>query len=567
MDSGPVMGYAWPAQNHKQPRQDAQGDFTMQNQLFLKELQRETARRRTFAIISHPDAGKTTLTEKLLLFGGAIAMAGAIKAKKAGRHATSDWMAIERERGISVTSSVMNFEFNGHAVNLLDTPGHQDFSEDTYRVLTAADSALMVIDSAKGVEAQTKKLMDVCRLRDTPIITFINKLDREGRSPLELLDDIEQSLGIEAAPLSWPIGMGKGFLGVYDLRQARLRFFEGSGKDVRPREAVVVQGLDDPALDQLLGDEGAAGLRRDVELLDGAGYPFSMERYLTGQQTPVFFGSAINNFGVRELLEAVVDLAPGPRPRAAAPREISPLEEDFTGLVFKVQANMDAAHRDRVAFVRICSGRFNRGMKLRHHRLGKDIKASNAILFMAQERSGVEEAWPGDIIGIPNHGTLNVGDSLSTGEPLKFLGIPHFAPEHFRRVLLKNPFKAKQLDKGLTQLSEEGAIQFFRPINGGGMLLGAVGALQFEVIAQRLASEYDVEVDLVGTKFNAARWLFAETREALDKLLREESDALATDAGGHRVMLFTSDWMMERTVERWESIRFEATRECADAMS
>ncbi|MYL84267.1 peptide chain release factor 3 [Desulfovibrio aerotolerans] len=537
----------------------------MQNAPFLAEIKRETARRRTFAIISHPDAGKTTLTEKLLLFGGAIDMAGAIKAKKDGRHATSDWMAIERERGISVTSSVMNFDFNGYAINLLDTPGHQDFSEDTYRVLTAADSALMVIDSAKGVEVQTKKLMDVCRLRDTPIITFINKLDRDGRSPLELLDDIEQSLGIEAAPLSWPIGMGKEFKGVYDLRQAHLRFFDPqAGKGTRPRETVVIQGLEDPSLAELLGNDSAADLRRDVELLDGAGYPFVMEHYLTGKQTPVFFGSAINNFGVKELLEAVVDLAPGPRPRTANLREVSPLEEQFSGLVFKIQANMDAAHRDRIAFVRICSGQFNRGMKLRHHRLGKDIKTSSAILFMAQERCGVEEAWPGDIIGLPNHGTLNVGDTLTTGEPLRFLGIPHFAPEHFRRVYLKNPFKAKQLEKGLTQLSEEGAIQFFRPVNGGAMLLGAVGALQFEVIAQRLASEYAVDIDLLGTTFNAARWLFAESKEQLDKLTREHSDALVTDAAGHLVMLFTSAWMMERTIELWKAIRFEATRECAE---
>jgi len=536
----------------------------MQDNPFAVELRRETARRRTFAIISHPDAGKTTLTEKLLLFGGAIAMAGAVKPKKVGRHATSDWMAIERERGISVTSSVMSFEFGGCTINLLDTPGHQDFSEDTYRVLTAVDSALMVIDSVKGVETQTKKLMEVCRMRDTPIITFINKLDRDGRSPFELLDDIEQSLGIEAAPMSWPIGMGKLFRGVYDLRCNQLRFFapQAAGKGTRPREAVVIDGLSDPALPEHLGQEAAEALRQEVELLAGAGYPFDRQRYRDGHQTPVFFGSAINNFGVRELLEAFVDLAPAPVARKASTREVSPLEEDFAGVVFKIQANMDAAHRDRVAFVRICSGRFSRGMKLRHHRLGKDIKAANAILFMAQDRTGVEEAWPGDIIGIPNHGILNVGDSLSAREPLQFQGIPHFAPEHFRRVMLKNPFKAKQLEKGLAQLSEEGAIQFFRPVAGGGILLGAVGVLQFEVIAGRLAAEYDVQIELLATRLTAVRWLAGAARDALARLEREERQAMVKDAGGHRAMVFTSEWELGRTMEKWPDIRFEATREC-----
>lgn len=535
----------------------------MQDQSIAAELRRETARRRTFAIISHPDAGKTTLTEKLLLFGGAIDMAGAIKPKKAGRHATSDWMAIERERGISVTSSVMSFEFGGCTVNLLDTPGHQDFSEDTYRVLTAVDSALMVIDSVKGVETQTKKLMDVCRMRSTPIITFINKLDRAGRTPFELLDDIEQSLGIEAAPMSWPIGMGKEFKGVYDLRRNQLRFFAPQAeKGARPREAVIIQGLADPALPELLGEQAARELRQEIELLEGAGYPFDQQRYRDGKQTPVFFGSAINNFGVKELLEAFVDLAPGPVARTAKSREVSPLEDHFSGVVFKIQANMDAAHRDRVAFVRICSGRFSRGMKLRHHRLGKDIKAANAILFMAQDRAGVDEAWPGDIIGIPNHGLLNVGDSLSAREPLIFQGIPHFAPEHFRQVLLKNPFKAKQLEKGLSQLSEEGAIQFFRPAIGTGIILGAVGVLQFEVIAERLATEYDVQIDLLATRFMAVRWLAGEARDALAQLEREEPQAMVRDAGGHPAMVFTSQWELGRTIEKWPAIRFETTREC-----
>ena len=424
----------------------------------------EAAKRRTFGIISHPDAGKTTLTEKLLLFGGAIQMAGAVKARKADRHATSDWMAIEKERGISVTSSVMKFNYNDYEVNLLDTPGHQDFSEDTYRVLTAVDSAVMVIDSVKGVEAQTRKLMEVCRMRNTPIITFINKLDREGMDPLDILSDIEDKLQIECAPLTWPIGMGKTFKGTYNLHEKELNLFHG-GESRKTDNMVTITDLTDPRTDELLGVQ-AHDLREDIELLDGASNPFELDEFLKGSQTPVFFGSAINNFGVREMLNAFCKLAPGPIPRQTTTRLVSPREEAFSGFVFKIQANMNKAHRDRIAFLRVCSGKFTRGMKVKHHRLGKEITIANPIIFMAQNRTLVEEAWPGDIIGIHNRGTIKMGDSFSQKEQLKFTGLPNFAPEHFRRVRLTSPLKAKQLQKGLEQLAEEGAIQVFRHVQG-----------------------------------------------------------------------------------------------------
>ncbi|MBN2809776.1 MAG: peptide chain release factor 3, partial [Deltaproteobacteria bacterium] len=453
-----------------------------------KQLEREILKRRTFGIISHPDAGKTTLTEKLLLFGGAIQMAGAVKSRKTARHATSDWMAIEQERGISVTSSVMKFNYRDYEINLLDTPGHQDFSEDTYRVLTAVDSALMVIDSAKGVEPQTEKLMEVCRMRNTPIITFINKMDRDGLEPLEILADIEDKLQVECAPLSWPIGMGNSFKGVYNLYRQRLNLFT-PGKESHRQEGLVIEDLNDPQLDELLGKQ-AEILREDIELMAGAANPFDHAEYLKASQTPVFFGSAINNFGVREVLDAFVELAPAPGPRAALSRVVKPQEPEFSGFTFKIQANMDPAHRDRIAFFRICSGKFTRGMKVRHHRLGKEITVANATIFMAQDRSNIEEAWPGDIIGIHNHGTIKIGDTFTTKEELKFTGIPNFAPEHFRRVVLKNPLKAKQLIKGLLQLSEEGAVQVFRPLLGSDYILGAVGVLQFEVTMARLKAEY-----------------------------------------------------------------------------
>ncbi|MDP2838615.1 MAG: peptide chain release factor 3, partial [Syntrophales bacterium] len=449
-----------------------------------RRQQQEIDQRRTFGIISHPDAGKTTLTEKLLLFGGAIQLAGAVKARKAGRHAMSDWMAIEKERGISVTTSVMKFHYDAFEINLLDTPGHQDFSEDTYRVLTAVDSALMVIDSGKGVEPQTEKLMEVCRMRNTPIMTFINKLDRDGMNPMEVLANIEDKLQIECAPLSWPIGMGKDFKGVYNLYRKSLHLFT-PGKDSRKETGITINDLEDPRLDELLGSQ-AERLREEIALIEGAANPFSHEEYLKGNQTPVFFGSAINNFGVRELLEAFVEMAPAPGPRPTTARMVSPLEEAFSGFVFKIQANMDLAHRDRIAFFRICSGKFTRGMKVFHHRIGREIVLSNATIFMAQDRTNVEEAWPGDIIGIHNHGTIQIGDTFTEGEILQFTGIPNFAPEHFRRVRVKNSLKIKQLQKGLAQLSEEGAVQVFRPLFGNDYILGAVGILQFDVTMARL---------------------------------------------------------------------------------
>ncbi|MFZ5774607.1 MAG: peptide chain release factor 3 [Thermodesulfobacteriota bacterium] len=524
-----------------------------------QQLLREIARRRTFGIISHPDAGKTTLTEKLLLFGGAIQMAGAVKSRKTDVRATSDWMAVEQERGISVTTSVMQFDYRDYEVNLLDTPGHQDFSEDTYRVLTAVDSALMVIDSAKGVETQTEKLMEVCRLRNTPVITFINKLDREGRDPLEILSEIEDKLQIECTPLSWPIGMGKRFKGVYNIMRQELNLFT-PGQDRRPQDNVVVKGLDDPRLDELLGSQ-ADKLREDIELLAGAANPFDHAEYLKASQSPVFFGSAINNFGVKELLDAFVELAPAPGPRPTTTRMVSPEEEAFSGFTFKIQANMNPAHRDRIAFFRICSGKFTRGMKVRHHRLGKEVSLANATIFMAQDRTNVEEAWPGDIIGIHNHGTIKIGDTFSDKEVLKFTGIPNFAPEHFRRVLIKNPLKVKQLHKGLTQLAEEGAVQLFKPLLGSDAILGAVGVLQFEVTMARLQAEYGVEAVYEPVSYATARWISCEDRKKLEEFRHKNQANLALDGEGHLAYLAESEWRLGRVQEQFPEIVFHKTRE------
>lgn len=521
--------------------------------------EKEIKRRRTFGIISHPDAGKTTLTEKLLLFGGAIQMAGAVKAKRAGRHATSDWMAIEKERGISVTTSVMKFNYAGCEVNLLDTPGHQDFSEDTYRVLTAVDSALMVIDSAKGVEPQTEKLMEVCRMRNTPIITFINKLDRDGMPPLDILSDIEDKLQIECTPLSWPIGMGKLFKGVYNLIEKQIHIFSPGGK-TRQQEGIVIKELSDPRLDDLLGGQ-ADQLREDVELLEGAANPLEMAHYLTGSQTPVFFGSAINNFGVKELLDAFVEMAPGPKQRQTVSRKISPYEKPFTGFAFKIQANMDPAHRDRIAFIRICSGKFSKGMKVFQPRLGKQVTFSKATIFMAQDRTHVEEAFPGDIIGIHNHGTIKIGDAFSEKENLSFTGIPNFAPDHFRRVQLKNPLKTKQLRKGLVQLAEEGAVQFFRPIMGNAYILGAVGVLQFDVTMARLKAEYGVDAVYEPVSFAAARWVECDDKKQLKAFQKDHQASIALDAQGHLAFLASSLWRLENAMENWPDIQFHKTRE------
>ena len=519
----------------------------------------EINRRRTFGIISHPDAGKTTLTEKLLLFGGAIQQAGAVKAKHAARHATSDWMSIEKERGISVTTSVMKFNYKGFEINLLDTPGHQDFSEDTYRVLTAVDSALMVIDNAKGVEPQTEKLMEVCRMRNTPITTFINKLDREGMAPLDILDDIENKLQIECTPLSWPIGMGKSFKGVYDLFRRQLHLFK-PGNETRVQEGVVITDLSDPALDRLLGVQ-AKDLRRDIELIEGALDPFEIDQYLRGSQTPVFFGSAINNFGVKEMLDGFVEMAPHPGSRTASSRDVSPYEESFSGFAFKIQANMNPAHRDRIAFVRICSGKFTRGMRVVHHRIGKEMALANATIFMAQERENVQEAFPGDIIGIHNHGTIKIGDTFTEKEPLKFNGIPNFAPEHFRRVRLRNALKIKHLQKGLTQLAEEGAVQVFRPVRGNDTILGAVGLLQFEVTMARLKAEYGVEAVYEPVEFAVARWVDCGDRKKLAEFERANATNLARDAEGCLSFLTTSEWQLGYYMEKWPDIKFQKTRE------
>ena len=520
---------------------------------------KEINRRRTFGIISHPDAGKTTLTEKLLLFGGAIQMAGSVKARKADRHATSDWMTIEQERGISVTSSVMKFNYRDFEINLLDTPGHQDFSEDTYRVLTAVDSAVMVIDSVKGVETQTRKLMEVCRMRNTPILSFINKLDREGLAPLDILDDIEETLQIECAPLSWPIGMGKRFKGIYNLHRRELILFNPGRKSL-PEDTVTIHDLSEPLLDEILGRQ-AEELRDDVALLEGAANSFELQEFLKGNQTPVFFGSAINNFGVRELLDTFVEVAPSPKPRSTTTRIVSPEEEEFSGFVFKIQANMDPAHRDRIAFLRICSGRFQRGMKVRHHRLGKDIQVANPVIFMAQDRSLVDDAWPGDIIGIHNHGTIKIGDTFSKKEPLSFTGIPNFAPEHFRRIHLKSPLKSKQLHKGLIQLVEEGAVQVFHPFLGNEFILGAVGVLQFDVTMARLKAEYGVDAAYDQVDYATARWVRCENRKRLAEFKRANQRNLALDAEGNLTYLADGEWRLGFVLEKWPEIKFMKTRE------
>jgi peptide chain release factor 3 len=523
---------------------------------------REVARRRTFGIISHPDAGKTTLTEKLLLFSGAIQLAGTVKARKSGRHATSDWMEIEKQRGISVASSVMQFEYRDHVVNLLDTPGHQDFSEDTYRVLTAVDSALMVIDAAKGVEEQTIKLLNVCRMRDTPILTFMNKMDRETRDPLELLDEVESVLKIQCAPVTWPIGMGKSFRGVYHLLRDEVLLFK-AGEERADQEFEVIKGIDNPRLMEMFPLE-MDQLKMEVELVHGASHPFDLDAFLAGTRTPVFFGSAINNFGVREILNALLDWAPAPRPRDATVRAVEPVEAPFTGFVFKIQANMDPAHRDRIAFLRVCSGRFERGMKIKHLRLNRDIKVSSVVTFMASSREQVEEAFAGDIIGLPNHGNMQIGDSFSEGELLQFTGIPYFAPDFFRSVRIRNPLKIKQLHKGLQQLGEEGAVQVFKPVHGGDLVLGAVGVLQFEVVASRLMNEYGVDAVFEGTSISSARWISSEDKKALADFERSSAGAnIAFDAAGNMAYLATSGVNLKLTQERWPQLTFHATREHA----
>ncbi|MFZ8975173.1 MAG: peptide chain release factor 3 [Pseudomonadales bacterium] len=521
----------------------------------------EVDRRRTFAIISHPDSGKTTITEKLLLLGKAIALAGTVKSKKSDRYATSDWMAMEKERGISVTTSVMQFPYKECVVNLLDTPGHEDFSEDTYRTLTAVDSVLMVIDGAKGVEDRTIKLMEVCRLRDTPILTFINKLDREVRDPIDLLDEVESVLGIACAPMTWPIGMGPNFKGVYHLYEDCIYPFRGEVKGPLD-DPERIKGLSSAEARSYLGDAWQT-LFDDIELVRGASSTFDQALYLAGALSPVYFGTALRNFGVMEMLDGFVSMSPPPLPRATTGPTVQPEDPEFSGFVFKIQANMDPKHRDRIAFLRVCSGNYVQGMRMHHVRLGKDVKVSDAVTFLAGERSTAAKAYAGDIIGLHNHGTIQIGDTFSGGRKDRFVGVPHFAPELFRRVRLKDPLKSKQLRQGLTQLSEEGATQVFMPLTSNDLILGAVGILQFDVVAYRLKDEYKVECGYESVGVTTARWVVAEDEKKLEEFKRKAEGQLAIDGGGYLTYLAPSRVNLSLMEERWPEIAFRSTREIA----
>ncbi|MEM6775516.1 MAG: peptide chain release factor 3 [Pseudomonadota bacterium] len=516
------------------------------------------AQRRPFAIISHPDAGKTTITEKLLLLGRAISVAGSVKGKK-GPHATSDWMGMEQERGISVTSSVMQFPYQERVVNLLDTPGHEDFSEDTYRTLTAVDSALMVIDGAKGVEDRTIKLMAVCRLRDTPIISFVNKLDRPIRDAIELLDEIEEVLDIPAAPINWPIGSGDQFRGVYNLYTDVIHCFErGHNAEIHPDTRI--EGLASDAAQELLGED-YDDFCEEVELVRGASHTFDRDAFLAGRLTPVFFGTALANFGVREMLDDFVDWAPSPQPRDTTQRRVDAGDAGFSGFVFKIQANMDPRHRDRIAFLRICSGAYEKGMKMHHARIGKDVRIADAVTFKAGERVLVEEALAGDIIGLHNHGTIQIGDTFTEGEDLAFTGIPHFAPELFRRIRLRDPMKSKQLQKGLQQLSEEGSTQVFAPLSSTDLIVGAVGQLQFDVVAYRLKDEYKVEAIYEPVNVYTARWVYCDDERKLEEFRSKAADQLSIDGGGYLSYLAPTRVNLSLMEERWPDVEFRATRE------
>lgn len=524
-----------------------------------QQLAAEVAARRTFAIISHPDAGKTTITEKLLLWGKAIQVAGTVKARKSDRHATSDWMEMEKQRGISITTSVMQFPYKDCIVNLLDTPGHEDFSEDTYRTLTAVDSALMVIDGAKGVEDRTIKLMEVCRMRDTPIVTFINKMDREIREPIELLDEIESVLKIQCSPVTWPIGSGRDFKGVYHLIEDKVVVYQsGHGSEIV--EEKVFAGLDHPELADILGDE-LQNLRDNLELVQGASHPFDLEAFLAGKLTPVFFGTALGNFGVNHILDAFVDWAPKPKPHKTSERMVVATEEGFSGFVFKIQANMDPKHRDRIAFLRVCSGKYEKGMKMQHVRTNKEVRIADALTFLAGERAHLEEAWPGDIIGLHNHGTIQIGDTFTEGENLQFLGIPHFAPEMFRRVRLKDPLKSKQLQKGLKELSEEGATQVFMPFINNDLILGAVGVLQFDVVAFRLKEEYKVDCVYEPVNVSTVRWIECADEKKMAEFKRKANDQLSEDGGGYLTYLAPSRVNLQLMQERYPDVVFRPTRE------
>lgn len=518
--------------------------------------EQEIKRRRTFGIISHPDAGKTTLTEKLLLFGGAIQTAGAVKSNKIKKHATSDFMEIERQRGISVATSVMGFEYKGVKINLLDTPGHEDFAEDTYRTLTAVDSVIMVIDCVKGVEPQTRKLLEVCRMRNTPVIVFINKLDREGQNPFDLLDEIEKELKIKVRPLSWPIGIGKTFKGVYNLFEKSLILFDAGNKQTL-ENSIVVNNLADGTIDKLVGEDYAAQLRNDIELIEGVYSEFDKEEYLGANISPVFFGSAVNNFGVRELLDCFIQIAPSPLPRETDVREIKPDEDKFSGFVFKIHANLDPKHRDRIAFLRICSGKFERNKNYLHVRENRSLKFSNPTAFMAQDKSVIEEAYPGDIIGLYDSGNFKIGDSLTENIKLSFKGIPSFSPEIFKYVVNTDPMKTKQLNKGLEQLTDEGVAQLFTKKTDGRKILGTVGALQFEVIQHRLKSEYNASCNFDHISLHKACWVTCKDRKKLEAFIADKINHMATDKEDRPVFLAESPWALQMAQEKNPDIEFK----------
>jgi peptide chain release factor 3 len=525
-------------------------------------LEQEIAKRRTFGIISHPDAGKTTLTEKLLLFGGAIQKAGAVKSSKIKDHARSDWMEIEKQRGISVATSVMGFNYKDIKINLLDTPGHQDFAEDTYRTLTAVDSVIMVIDCVKGVEIQTEKLMEVCRMRSTPVICFINKLDREGRDPFELLDEVEEKLSIKVRPLSWPINMGKNFKGVYNLYEKSLHLFTGSKQTVQ--EGIEIKDIEDPELDILVGDTNAKQLRADVELIEGVYPDFDVQEYLDGKVAPVFFGSAVNNFGVKELLDSFIRLAPPPIPRETSVRVIEPDEKKFSGFIFKIHANMDPRHRNRIAFLRVCSGKFERAHNYLHVRQEKDIRFSNATAFMAQDRETVDEAWPGDIVGLFDTGNLKIGDTLTEGEKLVYTGIPSFSPEIFKEVVNMDAMKTKQLEKGLQQLMEEGVAQLFTYELGKRKAVGTVGALQFEVIQFRLKNEYGATVQFQPQNIYKACWISSKDQRKLNEFVDSKHRHIARDKDGKLVFMAESRAWLQMVQDNFPDISFHFTSEFKD---
>jgi peptide chain release factor 3 len=524
------------------------------------KYEKEINRRKTFAIISHPDAGKTTLTEKFLLFGGAIQTAGAVKSNKIKKHATSDFMEIERQRGISVATSVMTFEYQGYLINLLDTPGHKDFAEDTYRTLTAVDSVVLVVDSVNGVEEQTRRLMEVCRMRDTPVIVFINKMDRDGKNRFDLLEEIEKELSIQLHPMTWPINSGKDFKGVYNLHDKNLRLFAASTK-ADEEDTIAIDNLDDSLLDAKVGDRDAAQLREDVELIDGVYGALNTAEYLSGKVAPVFFGSAVNNFGVKEMLDTFIRIAPGPRDRETNTREVKAEEDKFSGFVFKIHANLDPKHRDRIAFLRVCSGRFERNKYYHHVRLDKDIRFSNPYSFLARSKDVIDDAYPGDVVGLFDTGNFKIGDTLTEGEDFYFTGIPSFSPEIFKELVNKDPMKTKQLEKGISQLTDEGVAQLFTQFGGNKKIIGCVGELQFEVIQYRLLQEYGAACEFRSLPFYKACWLTSTNQAKLDDFLRFKQQNSAEDKDGHPVYLAQSEWFLNTEMQNNPDIQFHFTSE------